>query len=286
MRLRKNSLSRLASPGTLKRVCCFAISCAVAAAPLLSHDFYILPEKFVVLPKAKIEVSFQNGDSFPESEAAPALSRLRDTELQTPRVTMPVQGLRLAGNRVVGAIEIPSESGSLILSARTTPNFIELAPDKALEYFKEEGLEEVIGWRAKHGEVSKPSRERYSKFAKALLVSGAASRYYNHPLGFPIEIIPETDPYAIHPGNSLRVQVLFRGKPAIGLQLEAAWAGAGQSGTTVIGRTDSTGRILVPIPATGRWRLHTLKMERCADVAVADWESYWASLTFEIHQNR
>jgi hypothetical protein len=266
----------------LKRVCYFAISCAVAAAPLLAHDFYILPEKFIVLPKAKIEVSFQNGDSFPESEAAPVLSRLQDAELQTPDVMMRVQGLIVAGNRVVGAVEIPNGRGSLILSARTTPNFIELAPDKALEYFKEEGLDEVIKWRTKHGEASKPSRERYSKFAKALLLSGAPGNYYKHPLGFPIEIIPETDPYAIHPEGSLPVQVIFRGKPAIGLQLEAAWAEAGRSETKVVGRTDSDGHIRVPISAAGRWRLHALKMERCADAAVADWESYWASLTFEI----
>jgi hypothetical protein len=35
---------------------------AVAAAPLLAHVCYILPEKFVVLPREKIEISFLNGD--------------------------------------------------------------------------------------------------------------------------------------------------------------------------------------------------------------------------------
>ena len=101
-------------------------------------------------------------------------------------------------------------------------------------------------------------------------------------MGFPIEIIPLADPYSIHAGSALRVRVLFRGRPARGLQLEAAWSSGTQNKTTVIGRTSADGEIAVPIAKAGTWRLHTLRMERCADPKSADWESFWASLTFEI----
>ncbi len=78
------------------------------------------------------------------------------------------------------------------------------------------------------------------------------------------------------------MRVLFRGKPAAGLQLEAAWSGGGKSKTTVIGRTDPAGRIQVPLAAARMWRLHSLMMERCSEPGAADWESFWASLTFEV----
>lgn len=140
----------------------------------------------------------------------------------------------------------------------------------------------MIAWRSQHGEEKKPGRERYSKFAKSLLLSGTPDDSYRLALGFPIEIIPESNPYSLHAGGELPVRVLVQGKPAADIQLEAAWAENGKSKTVVIGRTGAEGRIRVPLAAAGKWRLHSLKMERCADPAAADWESLWASLTFEI----
>lgn len=210
------------------------------------------------------------------------LARLKDAELRSRGGTVTIEGIRVDGKRVVGNVEVPGRAGSLILSAHTSPNFISLEPGKFLDYLKDEGLAEVIRWRSDHREDKKASRERYSKFAKAILVSGAPDDSYKQALGFPIEIVPEANPYTLHAGSRLPVRVVFRGKPAPGLQLEAAWADGGKSKTTVIGRTDSEGRISVPLAATGKWPLHSLLMERCAELAVADWESFWASLTFEI----
>jgi hypothetical protein len=47
-----------------------------------------------------------------------------------------------------------------------------------------------------------------------------------------------------------------------------------------VGTTDAMGRVLVPVNS-GKWRLHTLTMERSSDPD-AEWESFWAALTFEI----
>ena len=48
----------------------------------------------------------------------------------------------------------------------------------------------------------------------------------------------------------------------------------------LIGKTDAQGRIALPVKS-GKWRLHTIYMERIAEPD-ADWESFWATLTFEI----
>jgi len=247
-----------------------------------AHDFYILPDAFDVGPKTKIQIAFHNGDSFPESEGAPVLVRLRDAELRSQGGTVAIQGLRIVGKRAIGTVEVPEHSGNLLLSGHTVPNFISLAPNEFLDYLKEEGLTSVIEWRSQHGEAKKPSRERYSKFAKALLVSGAPDDFFKQSLGFPIEIVPDANPSTLHAGSELPVRVVFRGKPTAGLQLEAAWSGNGRSETTVVGRTDTEGRISVPLSASGKWRLHSLVMERCAEPKAADWESFWASFTFEI----
>ena len=254
----------------------------IATGSLSAHDFYILPERFLVPNNYKLEVAFHNGDAFPESEAPPSLARLKDARLLSVKGTFPIKGIRVDGKRAVGTLDLSNAFGNLVLSARTSPNFIELSPDKFLDYIKEEGLTSVIDWRAQHNETNKPGRERYSKFAKSLLLSGTPDNFYRTSIGFPIEIIPEANPYTLTKGSVMPCLVILRGEPVAGLQIEAAWAANGKDKTIVIGRTDAQGRILVPIAEAGKWRLHTLLMERCAEPAVADWESFWASLTFEI----
>lgn len=260
---------------------CFATGLATMLVPrAAAHDLYLLPASFHTHKGATVALAFHNGDSFPESEAAPAIVRLKDAQLSGKAGVSTVRDLRVSGMETTGTAVAPGD-GSLWLTVRTVPNFIELAPDKFLPYLKEEGLDTVIGWRAGHGETKRPGRERYTKYAKALLQSGTPDDFYRHPVGFPIEIVPLTDPSAVRAGGSLPVQVLVDGKPAVDLQVEAAWSSGGRSRTTIVGRTNADGGITIPIASAGKWRLHTLRMVRCAEPKVADWESYWASLTFE-----
>jgi hypothetical protein len=46
------------------------------------------------------------------------------------------------------------------------------------------------------------------------------------------------------------------------------------------GRTDANGRVVLRVDAPGEWLLSTVHMEACPDPGVADWQSWWASLTF------
>ena len=66
------------------------------------------------------------------------------------------------------------------------------------------------------------------------------------------------------------------------LQVGASWAGAGDRETFIVGRTDKIRAYHCKTDV--RWKM---AIPRCAHGAlrraqVADWESYWASLTFEI----
>src|SRR6185503_18616679 len=138
-------------------------------------------------------------------------------------------------------------------------------------------LTAAIESRKKLGETERPGRERYSMYVKSLVLAGAPNDGYKRVVGLPIEIVPEKDPLQVKSGQSLPVRVLFRGKPAADLQLFAASVGVPNKN---IGKTDANGRISVPVKS-GRWRLHSILMQRITEPA-ADWESFWATLTFEI----
>jgi hypothetical protein len=212
---------------TKRRFCrIFAILSLTVLVPLWAHDLYLMPSVFRTHNGATIVVSLHNGDAFPLSEVAPTPERLQDVRLTGTDSEAAVRDLKIVGNETVGTVLVPA-SGSLVLSVRTLPNHIDLPPDKFLSYLKEEGLDDVIAWRARHDETAQPGRERYTKFAKSLIQSDKSDSFFGHVVGFPIEIIPLSDPYAVHAGSRLPVRVLFRGKPIAGLQMENAWASHG-----------------------------------------------------------
>jgi uncharacterized GH25 family protein len=239
----------------------------IGAIAMMAHDTYLMPAKFMVKSGKPLLVSVHNGDSFPASEHATDPARLKTS----------LTDMRIAGRATHGIAEV-TKPGSFYITAETVPKRIVLEPDKFDAYVREEGMQHIVPARKQKNQT-----ELYRKFAKALVTADAPDRGYATPAGLTIEIVPEADPSAIRPGASLPVQVLFKGKPAADLQVERAWANAGKSDRKIVGRTDNNGRIAIPVDSEGRWRLHAVQMQ-ASTTPEADWESFWASLTFEITQ--
>ena len=256
---------------------------AALAAGLAAHDLYLRPQLFRPNPGAVVRVEYHNGDSFPSSEVPAKIERLRDMKLLFAGGETPFTSLRIEGTATVADVKAPAQPGNFILVSRTIPNFIQLEAAKFEDYLKHEGLTDVIAWRAKNGESSKPGREMYSKYVKSLGMAARPSAEYGVNAGLAIEFIPLGNPYELPNGATLPVRLLFRGKPAVGQAVEASNAPPGGGAVTkaMVGRTDANGEIRIPLGRPGLWKLHTVLMERRADRKEADWESFWASLTFE-----
>ncbi len=253
--------------------------------PAFSHDLYFMPERFAASPGTQLRVVFQNGDEFPEGVSSVKPEKLQNTRLVSRGGMANFENIAAEATRTIATVRVPA-AGLAILTAQTIPTFIELDPKKFGSYLEHENLQHALKWREAHGETNRPGRERYSKYVKSLILVGKADGYYRERTGLAIEIIPEADPYSLRPGDTLPVQVLFRGSPAVDVAVESAWLENGKSKMEVVGRTDRDGRVRVPVKAIGPYRLHAIVMERCAEPKAADWESFWASLTFEIQGGR
>ena len=103
-------------------------------------------------------------------------------------------------------------------------------------------------------------------------------------MGTLFEVVPLSDPAAAKPGDSLRVRVLFQGKPLAGIAVERT------DGITPIKEediprfmTDSDGVASVPIAGTG---LHLLaidyKVSPSGTAGLAKTDLYNATLTFTV----
>lgn len=257
----------------------FALVLLIGSA-LSAHDLYLKPTAFRLSPGQLGTVEFHSGDSFPNSESPPVLSRVRDARLTSSHGEQNIGQLRVQGKMAVGEFTTPAASGAL-LTARTIPNFIELDPVKFEQYLEHENLHWVIDWRKGHGESRKPGRELYSKYVKSILHTGGPDSFVCRPSGQTIEFVPFVDPASLKPGQTLQVRILFRGSPARDLHVEASSLSGGAVKQRDLGRTDSKGQISIPLDVAGIWKLHAIRME-CSNSNEADWESFWASLTFEV----
>ena len=118
----------------------------------------------------------------------------------------------------------------------------------------------------------------YAKFAKAILRvgEGGSNELATKPAGLRIEIVPLADPTRHH--EELPVQVLFENKPLSGVFVYPL--AEGESKYEKGYETDGEGKTIVPLGPAGLWSLHCIYMRPHADQSQADWESFFATVSF------
>ena len=172
--------------------------------------------------------------------------------------------------------------GYVVAGYRSSPSYLELPPDKFEAYLKEEGLESVIEARARKGDSQKPSKEIYSRCAKAVLdAGGGGTTGFGTVLGFRLELIPDTGPKKLTPaGGALKVRLLYEGKPLAGALVFAL--NRDEPEKRLSARTDGAGRVRFDLPRAGVWLVKAVHMVPAPAESGAEWESLWASLTFVV----
>lgn len=244
------------------------------------HEFWLRPEQHQLALNQPTAISLRVGEGF-EGELVgfgqPVVQTLRlhrragtqDLQARVPPVAQAGFSLAFA------------EPGAQLLSMDSHSFEVELPAERFEHYLREEGLERVIALRQAQGTSAQPGRERYRRHVKALwLVDGQTDASPGLPTGQTLEIVPLNDPHTLRPGQRLAVQVLHRGQALKGALLKA-WHRHGGALIQRQVRTDGQGRGEIELPVRGRWMLSVVHMVPATDTAQIDWDSHWASLTFE-----
>lgn len=262
----------------MRRLLSGVLGAALSAAPLSAHDFWIEPSSFRPAVGATVGLRLFVGPHF-EGEPFPRVPQLVSKfVLVSASGEEPIPGG--PGDDPAGTIRV-AEPGLAIVGYRSLNYPVSLDAAKFEDYLKEEGLEKISALRAKRGETGKPGREVFSRCAKAILdVGGAGTTGFDRPLGFTLELVPEKNPYALRPGDALPVRLLLDGKPLAGALVHAQLHGEPAAGSSA--RTGRDGRAALRLPKAGFWMIKAVEMGPAPAGADADWQSLWASLTFEI----
>jgi len=253
-------------------------ACIVTAASSASaHDLWIEPSAFHPAPGATISIRLRVGQNFVGDPLPRYDSLVQRFDLSSRDGERPIEGGE--GDDPAGRIAIPSP-GAHLVGYRSNNSYVSQEAQKFEEYLKEEGLEQIIRTRAGRGESQKPSREFFARCAKALVVSGSGPRAgFDRVLGFTFEIVPEKDPEAWEAEGDLVFRVLFEGQPLPGALIVAL--PQRDPSRKLSARSDPGGRVSFRLPHAGIWLVKAVQMIPF-DGGKADWQSFWASLTFEI----
>lgn len=248
-----------------------------ARAP--AHDFWIEPGSFAPRSGAAITVALRVGEDFAGEKMPRTRARIVKFADWGPSGEVDIPGQE--GIDPAGLLRV-ERPGWHVLGYRSNHARVELEAAKFEKYLKEEGLERIIELRRQRGENGKPAREAYSRAAKCLIhVDGAGSTGWERETGFALELVPEKAPSALAAGDELPVRLLFEGKPLEGALLTALEKSDPQ-GARVSVRSDADGRAKLRLARGGTWLIKSTHMVRAPKQLDADWESFWASLTFEV----
>ena len=286
------SLTVLVRERPCKRFAAGLLALSIAGATF-AHDFWIEPGSFRPQTGAKVPLNLRIGTDFKGESAVFNPQYFNRYIVAGPTDEKPVDGD--PGDEPAGTITAskPGLYAVLYDSKKFDVTFDNF--DKFHDYLKEEGLERLMPFaKARAGNGGKIN-EVYSRCAKTLIatrsvVSGAASSATTgarpddaaatRNFGCALELVPETNPYRPGPTRELRVQLLFKGAPVEGVLIIAFNKADPASKLRV--RTDKEGRATLSLQRSGVWLVKGVHMTLMSRFTRGDWESFWASLTFEV----
>ena len=245
-------------------------------APAASaHEFWIEPGQFRPDAGAKVPLRLYVGQYFKGSSLPFLTDSFERFYYADARGSENFRGV--LGDDPAATLTIRAP-GRIWIVFRSTP--YELTYDKPGEFdafLLKEGIDHLVP-PAQRGKL--PVKEVYSRCAKSLLIAGAASGPApDRAFGLPLELIAESDPSA---GRSaeFRVILLHRGAALPGALLTAFHKEAPES--RLEARTDASGRARLALDRPGVWLLNAVHLIPASRKSGAQWETLWASLTFEL----
>jgi len=248
----------------------------------LGHDLFLKTDNFFLSPNTKFTVKIMNG-TFQASEGAVSFARLNDVSVVSAGKTEHPQESAFAKDETTAFLNLKTGApGTYVVGLSTKTREIALQAGEFNEYLKEDGLPDTLEERRKTGELEKDAKERYAKHVKAILQVGKKQTDdYKAVLGYPVELVPQQNPYRLKRGDTIEILCLKDGKPLPG---QVVMAGREENEKIMPSpdlRSDQSGIVRLKLEGAGRWYVKFINMAKLDDPNL-NYESKWTTLTFEM----
>jgi uncharacterized GH25 family protein/ketosteroid isomerase-like protein len=264
----------------------------VTASALDAHDFWLVPNAFIVAPGGDVVVRGQTSSRFPTSESAVAPERVADARVIEAGGTTSIRDLSVH-ERSLRLSYRPAAAGQAVVAVTTRPRSVRESAESFRRYLELEGVPELVERYRSEGRLPSDSvTRRYTKYAKALVEVGQGGpRVYDRTAGHPLEFMPLADPAGLRAGGTFAVRLLLAGRPLSGVRVHASGVPMGpgvsdeQAAAQAREATATTGEDGIArfdVPSAGLWNVRALHIVPAETGSGADWDAHWASMVFGV----
>lgn len=259
-----------------------SILCAgltLGAVPVLSHEFWIAPEKYQVASGDKVIARLRNGQEFKGAEQPYLDHRIARFQVMQGGTASPYQGRM--GDMPAFTAEMPQD-GLAVLVHQTQPQTLTYDSWEEFQAFIDhKGFGDISTQHMARGLPETGFVEQYTRYAKALVAIGQGSGS-DRATGLETEIVSLANPYTDDLSKGLPVRVLYQGAPRQGAQVEIFAQAPDGNVAISTQRTDAQGETLVPVSPGHQYLLDSVVLRPAPDGKDYVWESHWAALTFAV----
>ncbi len=268
----------------LTRAALALVLVAVAAGTLAAHDLFLKLDRYFALPNSVARVSVLNG-TFTKSEGSVKADRLRDLSLVVGDSVAAIDTTKWAAGTTMSVLTLRTGApGTYLVAASLLPREISLQAKDFNKYLEEDGVPDILARRKAEGQLEDSAHERYSKHVKAVFQVGTVrTGGFDRVFGYPAELVPLDNPYALRRGRTLRFRAYSEGDP-LPNQLILAGGRTTAGGRIPVQRVraDSAGIAAIRLTRAGVWYVKFIHMVPVTDGGAVNYESKWATVTFAV----
>jgi uncharacterized GH25 family protein len=250
-----------------------------------AHDFWMLPTTFQIEQNAPFAVTLEVGHGETRQPSPIPTRRITRIAALGPQNRMSDLQARIEGREEVRLddLRFPVAGTYVVLLETDDHAFTRQSMKRFRDYAESEGLVAATQRATALERTHKDVTERYSRCAKTLVRVGAmtadSERHVTAVAGLNLEIVPESDPYAVTRTPRISFRVLSEGRPLAGalVKLTDLSHDAAPRDQRV---SDASGRVTFDIPQQGEWQMNVVWTSALAASDDADFSTVFSSLTF------
>ncbi len=260
----------------LSSICAVALSVLPAAA----HEFWILPEAFMVPSGQEIKAEIQVGQDFKGPSYSYIPQNFKRFDLVQGGAVVPVKGV--IGDRPAlaqaapgaGLVTVVHQTKDYLLTYKDWETFVAFTEHKDFTWAQ--------GRHLARGLTKDRVRERYIRYAKSLVAVGDGAGQ-DSEVGLLTEVVALANPYTDDLSGGFPVRILYEGAPRVDVQVEVFAKAADETVEVTKYRTDADGVAVIPVQPGVAYLVDAVVMREIGPDTEdgPTWESLWASLTFK-----
>lgn len=250
-----------------------------------AHDFWLQPQAFWLDAPATTPFTLQVGHGAARQRSPIPMRRIERLDAIGPDgTTRDMRArLRLGGERDDGDVSF-DRNGAYVLVLQTDDKAESHLPSiRFNDYLRAEGLTPALAQREQAARMEADGSESYRRVAKAIVQmgvpGGAQDAAITKPVGLPLEIVPERNPYATPRASRLPVRVIYERHPLTGALVKLTDL-ANDAEPFEAHLTDADGRAEFTLPKTGAWLLNVVWTKPKPPGENTDFETVFSSLSF------